>query len=75
MLFLPHLPRTYVLQPRTVIVMLTGRCLKALEIYEPRVQAKVDLLMSKIAAANNDPIDVTKYFMYFSFDAMADVGK
>ncbi|KAL7812160.1 cytochrome P450 [Trichoderma aethiopicum] len=47
---------------------------RALEVYEPRVQAKVNLLMSKIAAAKNQPVDVTRYFMYFSFDVMADVG-
>ncbi|KAH0493464.1 hypothetical protein TgHK011_000132 [Trichoderma gracile] len=47
---------------------------RALELYEPRVQAKTELLMSKIAAADSSPINVTKYFMYFSFDVMADVG-
>ena len=31
--------------------------------------------MSNIAAAESSPINVTKYFMYFSFDVMADVGK
>ncbi|EGR44205.1 uncharacterized protein TRIREDRAFT_70842, partial [Trichoderma reesei QM6a] len=45
---------------------------RALELYEPRVQAKVELLMSNIAAAESSPINVTKYFMYFSFDVMAD---
>lgn len=39
------------------------------------MQAKVDLLMSKVAAAKNRPIDATRYFIYLSFDVMADVGK
>ncbi|KAL6854541.1 cytochrome P450 [Trichoderma novae-zelandiae] len=47
---------------------------RALEVYEPRVRAKTELLLSKIDAAEGNPIDVTKYFMYFSFDVMADVG-
>ncbi|EHK19522.1 uncharacterized protein TRIVIDRAFT_46635 [Trichoderma virens Gv29-8] len=47
---------------------------RALDVYESRVQAKVDLLLSKIEEANGNPIDMTKYFMYFSFDVMADVG-
>ncbi|KAK1240462.1 hypothetical protein MKX07_004490 [Trichoderma sp. CBMAI-0711] len=45
---------------------------RALELYEPRVRVKVELLMSKIVAAEGSPINVTKYFMYFSFDVMAD---
>ncbi|UKZ83912.1 hypothetical protein TrVFT333_011727 [Trichoderma virens FT-333] len=47
---------------------------RALDVYESRVLEKVDLLLSKIEEANGNPIDMTKYFMYFSFDVMADVG-
>lgn len=48
---------------------------KALDVYESRVQSKVELLLSKIEETNGTPVDMTKYFMYFSFDVMADVGK
>lgn len=47
----------------------------ALAIYEPRVQAKVELLLSRIAAQEGKPIDMTEYSMFFSFDVMGDVGK
>ncbi|KAL7957942.1 cytochrome P450 [Trichoderma compactum] len=47
---------------------------RALDVYESRVQPKVELLLSKIEETNGIPVDVTKYFMYFSFDVMADLG-
>jgi hypothetical protein len=45
-----------------------------LAVYAPRVKAKVDLLLSKIAEHGGRPIDMTEYAMFFGFDVMGDVG-
>lgn len=47
---------------------------RALAIYAPRVKAKVDLLLSKIAEHSGRPIDMTEYAMFFGFDVMGDIG-
>lgn len=47
---------------------------QALAIYAPRVKAKVDLLLSKIAEHSGRPIDMTEYAMFFGFDVMGDIG-
>ncbi|KAL7966625.1 cytochrome P450 [Trichoderma sp. SZMC 28014] len=47
---------------------------RALAVYAPRVKAKVDLLLSKIAEHGGQPIDMTEYAMFFGFDVMGDIG-
>ncbi|PNP40611.1 hypothetical protein TGAMA5MH_07608 [Trichoderma gamsii] len=47
---------------------------RALAVYAPRVKAKVDLLLSKIAEHGGRPIDMTEYAMFFGFDVMGDIG-
>ncbi|KAH6603187.1 cytochrome p450 [Trichoderma cornu-damae] len=47
---------------------------EALDGYEQRVQAKVELLLSRIAGANGNPMNIAKYSAFFSFNVMADIG-
>lgn len=35
----------------------------------------MELLLSRIAAQEGMPIDMTKYSMFFGFDVMGDVGE
>ncbi|EHK20796.1 uncharacterized protein TRIVIDRAFT_59079 [Trichoderma virens Gv29-8] len=51
-----------------------GLGFRALAIYAPRIKAKVDLLLSKIADRCGQPIDITEYAMFFGFDVMGDIG-
>ncbi|KAH9908408.1 cytochrome P450 [Xylariomycetidae sp. FL2044] len=51
-----------------------GLSFRALNTYEPRITAKVDLLLSRIDGFQGKPIDATKYCMFFGFDVMGDVG-
>lgn len=56
-------------------IKLIAACMcKALAVYAPRVKAKVDLLLSKIAEHGGQPIDMTEYAMFFGFDVMGDIG-
>ncbi|KAL1979470.1 hypothetical protein VTN96DRAFT_5729 [Rasamsonia emersonii] len=47
---------------------------KAMLDYEPRVTAKTSLFLSQIAAQKGQPLDITKWAMYYTFDVMGDVG-
>ncbi|KAH0524178.1 hypothetical protein TsFJ059_009080 [Trichoderma semiorbis] len=51
-----------------------GLSFRALAVYAPRIQAKVDLLLSKLANHCGRPIDMTEYAMFFGFDVMGDIG-
>ncbi|KAI0480040.1 cytochrome P450 [Xylariaceae sp. FL0804] len=47
---------------------------KALASYEPRINAKVDLLLSLIAKSDGKPVNITAYCMFFGFDVMGEIG-
>ncbi|CAI6065999.1 unnamed protein product [Clonostachys chloroleuca] len=47
---------------------------RAMAVYEPRVASKVDSLLGRLAAHAGNPIDMTKYIMFFGFDVMGDIG-
>ncbi|KAH8887218.1 cytochrome P450 [Thozetella sp. PMI_491] len=49
-----------------------GLGFRALAQYEPRVKAKVDLLLSRLGTGR--PINITEYAMFFGFDVMGDIG-
>ncbi|KAK6857926.1 hypothetical protein PG995_005625 [Apiospora arundinis] len=51
-----------------------GLSFKALQSYEPRVRAKADLLLSRLAESAGKPIDMTMYGMFYGFDVMSEVG-
>ncbi|KAL7928133.1 cytochrome P450 [Trichoderma chlorosporum] len=67
---------TRILKVPKIRKKLWGRGLgsRSLAVYTPRVKAKVDLLLSKIEDHCGHPIDMTEYFMFFSFDVMGDLG-
>lgn len=44
-------------------------------VYEPRVHAKVDSLLSRVRGHAGKPLDMTLYIMFFGFDVMGDVGQ
>ncbi|KAK7513236.1 cytochrome P450 [Phyllosticta citriasiana] len=50
-----------------------GLSVKALNSYEPRLSAKVDLLLDQLSARQGQPINTTEWMSFFSFDAMGDV--
>ncbi|KAK8079286.1 hypothetical protein PG994_003093 [Apiospora phragmitis] len=51
-----------------------GLSFKALQSYEPRVRAKADLLLTRLAENAGKPIDMTMYGMFYGFDVMSEVG-
>ncbi|KAJ4396529.1 hypothetical protein N0V93_000749 [Gnomoniopsis smithogilvyi] len=51
-----------------------GLGFRALDVYEPRVRSKVDLLLSRIARHEDTPLDATELAMFFSFDVLGDIG-
>ncbi|KAK7537322.1 cytochrome P450 [Phyllosticta citribraziliensis] len=51
-----------------------GLSIKALNSYEPRVRAKVDLLLDQLLARQGQPINTTDWMSFFSFDAMGDLA-
>ncbi|KAL5340156.1 cytochrome P450 [Aspergillus crustosus] len=51
-----------------------GFSMKALITYEPRVQHKVDVLVSQIRSRLNQPLNITQWTMYLAFDVMGLVG-
>lgn len=55
--------------------MWTNRAGIALRVYQPRLEAKADLLLSRIDSCKDSPIDITELAMFYSFDVMSDVGK
>jgi hypothetical protein len=46
----------------------------ALGTYEPRIKAKADLLNAQISKNAGNPMDVSAWSMFFSFDVMGEVG-
>ncbi|KAE8828236.1 hypothetical protein PTNB85_07423 [Pyrenophora teres f. teres] len=42
--------------------------------YEPRIKAKTDLLKSQLVKNAGNPMDISTWSMFFSFDIMGDVG-
>ena len=52
-----------------------NHCCLALAVYQPRVQSKADLLLSRIESNKANPIDMTMNGMFYSFDVMGDVGR
>lgn len=53
--------------------MLSGSV--ALAVYQPRVESKAELLLSRIRSSNGDAVNMTDNAMFYGFDVMADVGK
>ncbi|KIW88830.1 uncharacterized protein Z519_10314 [Cladophialophora bantiana CBS 173.52] len=51
-----------------------GFSIKAISTYEPRVKAKTDLLLSRIAASAGSPMNITEWSMFYTFDVMGDIG-
>ncbi|OQU95023.1 hypothetical protein CLAIMM_01292 [Cladophialophora immunda] len=51
-----------------------GFSIKALSTYEPRVKAKTDLLLSRIAALGDSAMNITEWSMFYTFDVMGDIG-
>ncbi|KAL1962758.1 hypothetical protein VTN77DRAFT_9212 [Rasamsonia byssochlamydoides] len=51
-----------------------GFSIKALATYEPRVRSKVDVLISQLRARIQQPVDITQWTMYLTFDVMGLVG-
>ncbi|KIY02691.1 uncharacterized protein Z520_01156 [Fonsecaea multimorphosa CBS 102226] len=51
-----------------------GFSVKALSTYEPRVKAKTDLLLSRIAASGGSAMNITEWSMFYTFDVMGDIG-
>ncbi|KAB8263331.1 cytochrome P450 [Aspergillus pseudonomiae] len=48
--------------------------IKSLKVYEPRVIAQAEKLISQIEANQGKPLDATTWSMLFAFDIMGDVG-
>ncbi|KAL2867837.1 cytochrome P450 [Aspergillus lucknowensis] len=51
-----------------------GFSMKALATYEPRVQRKVNVLVSQIRARLDKPLDIAQWTTYLAFDVMGLVG-
>ncbi|EAA66961.1 hypothetical protein AN8338.2 [Aspergillus nidulans FGSC A4] len=51
-----------------------GFSMKALPTYEPRLQHKVDVLVSQIRSRIDRPLNITQWTMYLAFDVMGLVG-
>ncbi|PSR83512.1 cytochrome P450 [Coniella lustricola] len=48
---------------------------RALDMYEPRVQAITDLLMTRLAEQESEStVDIIRLFNFFGFDVMGDIG-
>ncbi|GAB7355616.1 hypothetical protein MBLNU459_g6340t1 [Dothideomycetes sp. NU459] len=47
---------------------------KALRGYEPRIQRYNDLLMAQIESSGGEPMDISKWLGFYSFDVMGDLG-
>lgn len=47
----------------------------ALDTYEPRLVAKADLLMDRLALVADKPVNVTELSMFYVFDVMGEVGE
>jgi hypothetical protein len=45
---------------------------EALEIYEDRILAKVDLFMKRIGT--KEPLNITQQAVFYSFDVMGDIA-
>ena len=45
------------------------------QLYEPRVAAKTNLLISRIASHLGKPVDMTQRSMFYGFDTMGDLCK
>jgi hypothetical protein len=46
----------------------------AVGIYQPKIKAKVDLLIEQIRKSASEPMDATAWSMFYAFDTMGDVG-
>ncbi|KAL3462282.1 cytochrome P450 [Aspergillus heterothallicus] len=51
-----------------------GFSMKALTTYEPRIQHKVDVLVSQIRSRLGQPLNISEWTMYLAFDVMGLVG-
>lgn len=47
----------------------------ALGVYEPRVESKIDLFLSRLARDDGGPVDVNKWCVFLAFDIMGDIGQ
>lgn len=58
-----------------MIIRLTANPSRAaLPIYEPRLQHKVDVLISQIRSRIEEPLNISQWTMYLAFDVMGLVG-
>ncbi|KAF1830897.1 cytochrome P450 67 [Decorospora gaudefroyi] len=51
-----------------------GFSIKALGTYEPRIKAKADLFKDQLAKHEGQPMDMSAWAMFFSFDVMGEIG-
>ncbi|KAL4936547.1 hypothetical protein BDV06DRAFT_216594 [Aspergillus oleicola] len=51
-----------------------GFSMKALPIYEPRLQHKVNVLIAQIKSRLDQPLNISQWTMYLAFDVMGLVG-
>ncbi|KAH7090787.1 cytochrome P450 67 [Paraphoma chrysanthemicola] len=51
-----------------------GMSMKALSSYQPRIKAQADELIQQLRIRQSQPVDVSKWSMFFSFDTMGEVG-
>ncbi|KAH7076045.1 cytochrome P450 67 [Paraphoma chrysanthemicola] len=51
-----------------------GFSMKALASYEPRIKVKTDIFISQLAKRSGEPMNVSAWAMFFSFDVMGEVG-
>jgi hypothetical protein len=47
---------------------------KAIASYEPRLRAKLDLLIKQLHARTNESIDIKQWTVFYSFDVMGDIA-
>ncbi|KAJ9294970.1 hypothetical protein DTO271G3_6532 [Paecilomyces variotii] len=51
-----------------------GFSVKAMAMYAPRVKSKVDLFISQLRTRAGQPVDITEWTMFLTFDVMGVVG-
>lgn len=54
--------------------IIAAKLILALPVYEPRLQHKVNVLISQLKARCHKPVNITQWTMYLAFDVMGLVG-
>ncbi|KAL6231680.1 hypothetical protein BDW75DRAFT_233396 [Aspergillus navahoensis] len=47
---------------------------KAVELLEPLIYSKADLLLSQLQAKGQQPLDISSWFEFYTFDLMGEIG-